>query len=78
MLKIFMFVNKKSLGQNIYNHILYVVVHQFNKTLFSFFSHQIMMNLDMLCVNTKNWVFLIKIYNFDYCHIWQHVSSMEQ
>ncbi len=35
MLKIFMFVNKKSFGQNICNHILYISMHQLNKTFFN-------------------------------------------
>jgi hypothetical protein len=37
VLKIFVLVNKKSFGQNICNHILYISMHQLNKTSSIFF-----------------------------------------
>ncbi len=46
-------VNRKAFGQIIYNHIHHVAIHQFNKPS-NLFSHQMMMNLDMLRASMKN------------------------
>jgi hypothetical protein len=54
MSEIFVFVSRKSLDQNICNHIFLVAIHQPNKTFFNVFSHQMMMNFDMLCASMKD------------------------
>jgi hypothetical protein len=51
-----MLVNKKSLGQNIYNHILCVAIDQLIKVFFNLLSHQMMMNFDFFYVSLKDWV----------------------
>jgi hypothetical protein len=51
-----MLINRKSFGQNIYNHILHVTIHQLDKAFFNLLSHQMMMNLDMFCVSMKDYI----------------------
>jgi hypothetical protein len=51
-----MFVKRKSFGQNIWNPIFCVIIHPFKKDFKSPFSHQMMMNLDMLHASMKDWV----------------------
>jgi hypothetical protein len=60
-------INRKALGQIIYNHILHVAIHQFNKTFKSFLAPVDDESRYALCEHERLGP-LIKIYNFDYCH----------
>ncbi len=40
MFKVFMLISRKFFSQNIYNHILHVAIHQFNKLSLVFFRNK--------------------------------------
>ncbi len=51
-----MLVTRKFFSQNIYNHILHVAIHQFNKVFLNLLSQQMMMNFNMFYPSMKDWV----------------------